>query len=203
MYFVDQVKQMQKQLVHTGSFENYLDPVYDKRDSLTEQRGSRGSKKLNDERKCDTKGSSRRISDQVKIPSNKNLCVTDSRAPINKNSESYKRKMLKKKKKTNGINYGSKGQLTSSNISQNSRTNDAHHDYNKENFCANEQSSKRYSEVLFKDAVFDSKDDSISGINELNLLQELTNFTNMKMLKNNKVKQRQQHCIHFDRIIKN
>lgn len=66
-----------------------------------------------------------------------------------------------------------------------------------------DNSTNRYSEVLFKDNVFDSKDESMSGINELNLLQELTNFTNMKMLKNKKSKQKQQHCIHFDRIIKN
>lgn len=63
-----------------------------------------------------------------------------------------------------------------------------------------EHSSNRYSEVVFKDNVFDNKNDSTSEINELNLLQELTNFTNMKMLKN---KHSKQHCIHFDRVIKN
>jgi hypothetical protein len=73
----------------------------------------------------------------------------------------------------------------------------------KENMLLNEMSSNRYSEVVFKDSVFDSRDDSISGINELNLLQELTNFTNMKMMKNKRGKQKQQHCIHFDRVIKN
>lgn len=74
----------------------------------------------------------------------------------------------------------------------------------KENITLNEGPSNRYSEVVFKDNVFDSKDESSSGINELNLLQELTNFTNMKMLRNNKnAKQKQQHCIHFDRVIKN
>lgn len=66
----------------------------------------------------------------------------------------------------------------------------------------NEIPSKRYSDVVFKDNVFDSKDDSTSGINELNLLQELTNFTNMKMVKDKRVRQKQ-HCIHFDRVIKN
>ena len=40
----------------------------------------------------------------------------------------------------------------------------------------------------------------MSGVNEMNLLQELTNFTNMKMMKG---KERDKgHCIHFDRIIK-
>ena len=74
-------------------------------------------------------------------------------------------------------------------------------DFDKENIGVNEKSSQRYSEMVKKEDIFESKEESISGVNELNLLQELTNFTNMKMMKK-KDKHKSQHCIHFNRIIK-
>jgi hypothetical protein len=116
--------QMEKRMIHTGSFENYLDPVYDERNSLTEQRETRKCKKLQDGRKGSPKRSNRRISDQGKLTSqlSKNLCVADSRAPINKNSDSYKRKFMKKKKKTNSIQHINKDHVTTTS-SQHSRIN--------------------------------------------------------------------------------
>lgn len=71
----------------------------------------------------------------------------------------------------------------------------------KENLMMNEMASKRYSEIMFKDAVFDSKDESTSGMNELNLLQELTNFTNMKMLNKNRKVKSKHNFIHFEKGI--
>ena len=79
------------------------------KDSLTEQRNSRKNKHSKDSRKS-LKDENRRVSDQVRLPNklSENLTDVEGKAPINRNSEGYKRKLIKKKNKPNSIHYMNK-----------------------------------------------------------------------------------------------
>jgi hypothetical protein len=258
---------MKSKLMHTGSFDNCPPKnfLYNERDSLTEQREARRNAKMTNltDREGSLKNSSRRISGNLMSPRTQKgdqMAEEKWKAPLDKNSDSYSKKMIKKNKGkgTNSrhfrkmskmnmlpatdscLNLASHRSSRSKKLSKSngrkemkakiikntnsykdsfpyeaSRTIDADKQETllsrhlnkekgakllknsnkidpseiKENLMVNEVSSKRYSEVMFKDNVFDSRDDSTSGINELNLLQELSNFTNMKMGKKGKTKQ--------------